>query len=194
MFPAGRFVEKVQHCYLVMPVNFILLVFIKYSHFNPSFVRSQDQNMTLLFVPSSFVFISHLTALFSGHHFLPTGKYVIHCIRGDQISDVQSMAAKRGLTNRANVHTPMWKPRTARQNSSRSSNLCFNWTSFHAKQNKIKMRARGSEATTTNCYISVLKFYKKVRHNNSCFLQNESTSYGIIYQGDWYVHHLYSTF
>ena len=27
----------------------------------------------------------------------------------DQISHTQSMVANRGLTNRANVHTPMWK-------------------------------------------------------------------------------------
>ena len=42
--------------------------------------------------------------------FLLVGKYVIHCIRRDQISHVQSMVAKRGLTNQANVHTPtcMW--------------------------------------------------------------------------------------
>ena len=50
------------------------------------------------------------TRLFFGHlfppFFGPTGKYVIHCIRRDQI--VQSTVAKRGLTNRANVHTPMW--------------------------------------------------------------------------------------
>ena len=42
---------------------------------------------------------------FGNLFFWPTGKYVIHCIRGDQMSDVQSMVAKRGLTNRANVHT-----------------------------------------------------------------------------------------
>ena len=41
--------------------------------------------------------------------FLPAWKYVLHCIRGDQISHIQSMVAKRGLTNQANVHTPMWK-------------------------------------------------------------------------------------
>ena len=29
----------------------------------------------------------------------------------DQISHTQSMVAKRGLTNRANVHTPIWKTR-----------------------------------------------------------------------------------
>ena len=46
--------------------------------------------------------------MFFGHlYFLPIGKYVIHCIRGDHISHVQSMVAKRGLTNRENVHTPM---------------------------------------------------------------------------------------
>ena len=44
---------------------------------------------------------------FSGHLFIYV--YVIHCIRRDQISHVQSMVAKRCLTNRANVHTPMWK-------------------------------------------------------------------------------------
>ena len=45
---------------------------------------------------------------FFGHLFLgPAGKYVIHCIHGDQISHIQSMVAKRGLTNQANVHTPV---------------------------------------------------------------------------------------
>ena len=35
---------------------------------------------------------------------------MIHCIRGNQISHIQSMVAKRGLTNQANAHTPyMWK-------------------------------------------------------------------------------------
>ena len=38
---------------------------------------------------------------------LPTGKYEIHCISGDQISHIQIMVAKRGLTNRANGHAPM---------------------------------------------------------------------------------------
>ena len=42
-----------------------------------------------------------------------TGKYEIHvhCIRRDQISHIQSMAAKRGLTNQENVYTPRWKSR-----------------------------------------------------------------------------------
>ena len=37
-------------------------------------------------------------------------KYVIHCVytRG-HISQKQSMVARRGLANQANVHTPMWK-------------------------------------------------------------------------------------
>ena len=39
------------------------------------------------------------------------GKYVTHCIRGEQIFHIQSMVAKRGLTNWSNVHTPMWKSR-----------------------------------------------------------------------------------
>ena len=51
-----------------------------------------------------FFFFSPLSVIF----FLPAGKYVIH---GDQISHLQSMVAKRGLTNRANVYTPMWKCR-----------------------------------------------------------------------------------
>ena len=49
----------------------------------------------------------------------------------DNISHTQSMVAKRGRTNRANVHnTPMWKSRlnTAWQNSNRSSNFDCNWT------------------------------------------------------------------
>ena len=33
------------------------------------------------------------------------------CISRDQISHIQSMVAMRGLTNRANVHTPVWKSR-----------------------------------------------------------------------------------
>ena len=57
-------------------------------------------------------------------------------IHGDQISHTQSMVAKRGLTNRANVHTPMWKSHlnTARQNSNRSSNYGCNWTSSHSNK------------------------------------------------------------
>ena len=43
--------------------------------------------------------------------FFSTGKYGHTCTRRDQISHVQSTVAKRGLTNRANVHTPMWKSR-----------------------------------------------------------------------------------
>ena len=43
--------------------------------------------------------------------FLPTGKYMTHCIRRDHLKFpiIQSMVAKRGLINLANVHTPMWK-------------------------------------------------------------------------------------
>ena len=53
--------------------------------------------------------IGAVTHFYFSHIFvLPTGKYVIHCIRGNQISHVQSMVAKRGLTNWANIHTPMW--------------------------------------------------------------------------------------
>ena len=32
-------------------------------------------------------------------------------LEADQISHAQSMVAKRGLTNRTNVHTHMWKGR-----------------------------------------------------------------------------------
>ena len=56
---------------------------------------------------------SHRSGVFpnncKGLYFWPTGKYMIHCIRGDQISHIQSMVAKRGFTNQANVHTSMWK-------------------------------------------------------------------------------------
>ena len=51
----------------------------------------------------------------------------------------QNMVAKRGLTNRANVHTPMWKKsikNTERQNSNRSSNFGCNWISFHQRKKK----------------------------------------------------------
>ena len=49
----------------------------------------------------------------------------------DQISHTQSMVAKRGLTNRANVHTQMWKNRLKQhgRNSNRSSIFGCNWTS-----------------------------------------------------------------
>ena len=36
------------------------------------------------------------------------------CIHGEQISHIQSMVAKRGLTNRANVHNPISKCRLKR--------------------------------------------------------------------------------
>ena len=43
--------------------------------------------------------------------FLPTGKYVIHVYAGTKfpIMPTQSMVAKRGPTNWANVHTPVLK-------------------------------------------------------------------------------------
>ena len=69
--------------------------------------------------------MSFFSAIF---FYLPTGKYVIHCIHGDQISHLQSMVAKRGLTNRANVRiTSRLKHSTAE-----SSNFGCNWTSFHS--------------------------------------------------------------
>ena len=36
---------------------------------------------------------------------------MIHVLEPDQISHTQSTVAKRSLTNRANVHTPMLKSR-----------------------------------------------------------------------------------
>ena len=37
--------------------------------------------------------------------------FLTQWLEPDQISHTQSMVAKRGLTNWANVHTPMWKSR-----------------------------------------------------------------------------------
>ena len=58
---------------------------------------------------------------------------------------IQSMVAKGGLTNQANVHTPMWK---SHLKHNRSSNFGCNWTSFHSKKNKkLTMLMRWSEVT-----------------------------------------------
>ena len=76
--------------------------------------------------------------------FLPMGKYVIHCIRGDQISHEQTMVAKRGLTNRANVHTPMWKSRLFQ--SIQQFWLQLDIVSFKKIRNKLKMPMCGSES------------------------------------------------
>ena len=67
-------------------------------------------------------FWSSVSFIFSAIFFLPTGKYVIHVYAGTNISHTQSMVAKRGFTNQANVHTPIqqfWRQ--------------F-WTSFHSKE------------------------------------------------------------
>ena len=42
-------------------------------------------------------------------HFFSNREIRDTCILEDHISHIQSMVAKRDLTNRANVHTPMWK-------------------------------------------------------------------------------------
>ena len=50
--------------------------------------------------------IGVVTRLFLNFYFANMEIYHT-CIRGDQISHLQSMVAKRGLTNWTNVHTPM---------------------------------------------------------------------------------------
>ena len=47
---------------------------------------------------------------------------------------IQSMVAKRGLTNWANVHTPLWKSRLKHSTAEIQSIKQFwrNWTSFHS--------------------------------------------------------------
>ena len=47
-----------------------------------------------------------IVCLFFGF-FLPTEKYVIHVYTGTKFHIILSMVAKRGLTNRANVHTTL---------------------------------------------------------------------------------------
>ena len=54
-------------------------------------------------------------------------KFVIHVVYAvigtrPKISHTQSMVAKRGLTNRENVHTPMWKEPFKTQHSRMSIN------------------------------------------------------------------------
>ena len=103
------------------------------------------------------------------------------CIRGywNQTkfpTHTQSTMAKRGLTNRANVHTPMWK---SWQNSNRSNNFGCNWTSFHNYSNKIiklkKADGRGSGATrveTSNRipFLTLVKSFKQ-----SSFILSQQT-------------------
>ena len=53
-------------------------------------------------------------------------------VHGDHISHIPRMVAKRGLTNQANVHIPLWKSRLTYL----SSNFGCNWTSFRSQKNK----------------------------------------------------------
>ena len=78
--------------------------------------------------------------------------YMIRISR-DHISHIQSMVAKRGLTNRANVFTPMWKSclkqHAALKKSNRSSNFGYSCTSFHSppKRENLKCRRVGLSLT-----------------------------------------------
>ena len=93
------------------------------------------------------------------------------------------MVAKRGRTDRANVHTPYVTKlfKTVWQNSNRSSNFGCNWTSFHSNKNNNKNadarvwgNPRGDQKMDTSwgsylicfCYlyvnVTVLYYYKKV--------------------------------
>ena len=60
------------------------------------------------FVVVVVVVVVVLVVVLVGGYDLPNREIRDTCIRGHQISHIQSMAAsKRALTNRANVHTPM---------------------------------------------------------------------------------------
>ena len=55
-------------------------------------------------------------------------------LKPDQISHTQSMVAKRGLTNRANIHTPMWKMWIYHQFYSELITTIAIFTQCHRKQ------------------------------------------------------------
>ena len=77
----------------------------------------------------------------------------VACIRGDQISHIQSMVAKRGLTNRANVHTSMSKKSFKTQHGRNPIDPAILAAIGHRfiankKKRQLKMPTHGSEATS----------------------------------------------
>ena len=68
--------------------------------------------------------------------------WLVHA-RGDQISYVQSMVAKRSLTNRANVYTPMWKKSSLKHSTAEFQSIQQFWLQLDivSSQNKEKKHA-----------------------------------------------------
>ena len=83
------------------------------------------------------------------------------CIRGDQnISQIQSMVANRGLTNQANVHTPMWKSRSvARQNLAILAAIGHRFIAPKKENSKFRragLRRRARRPETGDFYLLAL--------------------------------------
>ena len=82
--------------------------------------------------------------------FLPTSEIRdTRLLEPDQISHTQSMVAKRGHTNQANVHTPTWK------SSNQSSNFGCNF----GKKSKLKMPTGRAETTRAETRNWILLFW-----------------------------------
>ena len=98
------------------------------------FLPQAPKNLFVFWSSVSFK-IGAVTRFFSAIFFFwPAGKYVIHCIRVDQISHVYKVWWLREASQIRQTFIPYVKP--ARQNSNRSSNFGCNLTSFHSNRNK----------------------------------------------------------
>ena len=90
---------------------------------------------------------------------------MIHCIPGDQISHIQIMVAKSGLTNRANVHIPIGVKKSLWFNAQHGripidpAILAAIGHRFIAKKNpKFKMLVHRSDATRADTRNRILFF------------------------------------
>ena len=71
---------------------------------------------------------------------------------GTRFPIIQSMAAKRGVTNRANVHIPM-------HGRNPSSNFGCNWTSFHSRHAGLRRRCVWRQETGHFYYYYYYYFF-----------------------------------
>ena len=118
-------------------------------------------------------FWSSVTRFFSAIFCFASREIVIHCIRMDQISHVQSMVAKRGLTNQAKRSYPYLKKvvSTLAQHSTaefqsiqqfwRVAIFCYVLQGDHHVVVREKI-ARGSEATRAETRNRRLVFWPKL--------------------------------
>ena len=116
---------------------------------------------------------------FGGRDFFSNREIRDTGIRGDQISHILCMVAKRGLINRANVHTPMWKSRLKHSTAEFQSIQQF-WLQFGhrfiAKTRKLTTPTRESETTHAET-INQRRFCfwpkrERARSHNFSFLAN----------------------